>query len=57
MREVTKALYASTSMTSSLETNLLSLASTLPIADKREIITEIYNAYSANLSVSINKSG
>ncbi|MDY0209652.1 MAG: hypothetical protein RBR48_05715, partial [Bacilli bacterium] len=53
MREVTKALYASTSMTSSLETNLLSLASTLPIADKREIITEIYNAYSANLSVSI----
>ena len=53
MREVTKALYASTSMSSNLESHLLSLASTLSIADKREIITVIYNAYSANLSVTI----
>ena len=53
MLEVTKALYASTSMTASLEANLLSLSSTLSVADKRSLIITIYNAYSANLSVVI----
>ena len=53
MNEVMTSLYSSISMTSNLESYLTSLASTLSRVDKQEIIVDIFDAYSAYLSVSI----